>query len=194
MKKLITESKWKKIFDETAEGLCETDENGNGIYSRENFEERIHRIIALPEYGVIGFGRLGDKVKEAIRRRRLRRLKCGKLRPTPDGSFEVAGISWDVHWQTDRFLAIILRDYLRFFIKNTPAIGNCVFDDGREDGAADRWELWENLVNGTADEFDELRKLTENGYPRGDDDLRKQKELTDKAFADLARIFGDLSW
>ena len=43
--------------------------------------------------------------------------------------FRIEKISWDVHWQTNLYLAVIIRDYLRFFIKNTLAIGNCVIDD-----------------------------------------------------------------
>ena len=55
---------------------------------------------------------------------------------------------------------------------------------------------WHDLVNNTADEFDELAKLMrEDGS--GDDwqaYRKKEKELIRKAFADLAYIFDELNW
>ena len=56
-------------------------------------------------------------------------------------------------------------------------------------------EKWHDLVNNTADEFDELAKLVcgENV----DDWLayrKKEKELSRKAFADFAYIFNELNW
>lgn len=55
---------------------------------------------------------------------------------------------------------------------------------------------WHDLVNSTADEFDELAKLMrEDGS--GDDwqaYKKKEKELIKKAFADLAYIFDELNW
>ena len=55
---------------------------------------------------------------------------------------------------------------------------------------------WHDLVNSTADEFDELAKLlSEDGS--GDDwqaYRKKEKELIKKAFADLAYIFDELNW
>lgn len=55
---------------------------------------------------------------------------------------------------------------------------------------------WHDLVNSTADEFDELAKLMrEDGS--GDDwqaYRKKEKELIKKAFADLAYIFDELNW
>ena len=48
------------------------------------------------------------------------------------------------------------------------------------------------LVNSVADEFDELAKNVCNcDY---DFDLPKHREMTKKAFADLAFIFDDLEW
>ena len=54
---------------------------------------------------------------------------------------------------------------------------------------------WETAVNKTADEFDELIKMTEmvlysDNYP-SEEEL---KSATEKAFKDLAFIFNDLSW
>ena len=148
-------------------------------------------------------------LKDKIRDYKLRHLKIGKVKNLNKARFDdfkIEGISWDVHWQTDLYLAVIIRDYLRFFIKNTPAIGNCVIDDhdtltyGTEE---ERHRLdekyskqWEELVNSVADEFDELVKFCREDY--GDMDYKecenKRKALTKKAFADLAFIFDDLSW
>ena len=54
---------------------------------------------------------------------------------------------------------------------------------------------WEAAVNKTADEFDELIKMTErifysDNYPSEE----KLKSATEKAFKDLAFIFNDLCW
>ena len=58
----------------------------------------------------------------------MKKLSLGKLIYTDEneeyGSYRVEKISFDVLWQMDRMLAIIIRDYLRSFIKETPAIGN----------------------------------------------------------------------
>ena len=54
---------------------------------------------------------------------------------------------------------------------------------------------WHDLVNNTADEFDELAKLA---WRENVDDWqeyrKKEKELIKKAFADLAYIFDELYW
>ena len=100
------------------------------------------------------------------------------------------------------FLAVIIRDYLRFFIKNTPAIGNTVWKDydemlnaTPEESEAKSVE-WHAMVNSAADEFDAVAK-----YLREDDDIEDQvehekegKALIKKAFADLAVIFDELYW
>ena len=62
---------------------------------------------------------------------------------------------------TNLYLAVIIRDYLRFFIKNTPAIGNTAWEDisrmhkatPEENNAAS--VKWEAMVNSVAEEFDE---------------------------------------
>lgn len=54
---------------------------------------------------------------------------------------------------------------------------------------------WHELVNSTADEFDELAKLV---CGENVDDWqayrKKEKELIRKAFADLSYIFDELNW
>ena len=43
--------------------------------------------------------------------------------------FEIVDIPDEAQWRMDLYLSVIIRDYLRTFIKNTPAIGNCVISD-----------------------------------------------------------------
>ena len=141
------------------------------------------------------------------RNHKLRHLKIGKVKQRKKGSytdFEIVDISWDIHWMTNLYLAVIIRDYLRFFIKNTPAIGNTVFDGDYSkmlsvpDEDTDLYaKKWHDLVNGVADEFDELAKLMREEDGSVEDWTaydKRVKELTKKAFADLAYIFDELCW
>ena len=141
------------------------------------------------------------------RNHKLRHLKLGKVKQRKKSSytdFEIVDISWDIHWMTNLYLAVIIRDYLRHFIKNTPAIGNTVFEEDcserlflSDDEIKMYTKKWHDLVNTTADEFDELVKLSSYNR-RPDDDWqaldKKEKELILKAFADLAYIFDELCW
>ena len=143
--------------------------------------------------------------KDRLRDYKLRHLKIGtvkNLNKEKFSDFKIENISWDVHWMTNLYLAVIIRDYLRFFRKHTPAIGNCVWKDYDEmfnstpeesDAAADRWNA---LVESVADEFDELAKYYRDEYEDVDWEEREEKRiaLTKKAFADLAFIFDDLGW
>ena len=147
------------------------------------------------------------RIKDAIHDYKLHHLKLGKVKQHKKDSyfdFEIVNISWNIHWMTDLYLAVIIRDYLRFFIKNTPAIGNTVFEGDyskmnfMSDEETEMYaKKWHDLVNTTADEFDELVKLSSYNR-RSDDDWqaldKKEKELIKKAFADLAYIFDELNW
>ena len=148
------------------------------------------------------------KIKDAFHDYKLRHLKLGKVKQHKKGSytdFEIVNISWDVHWMTSLYLAVIIRDYLRFFIKNTPAIGNTVFEgdyskmQNMSDEETEMYsKKWHDLVNSTADEFDELVKLIngESGYFEGPYSVyaEKEKAIAKKAFADLSYIFDELNW
>lgn len=147
------------------------------------------------------------RIKDAIHDYKLRHLKLGKVKQHKKGyytDFEIVNISWNVHWMTDLYLAVIIRDYLRFFIKNTPVIGNTVFEGDYSKMnymSAEEIEMyskkWHDLVNSTADEFDELSKLLRQDASRYEDWQtlkKKEKELIKKAFADLAYIFDELNW
>lgn len=144
-----------------------------------------------------------QRIREKRQARQLTRLKPGKLVWTGD-SFCVKGVSWDVPWQTDRILAIFIRDYLRFFIRETPAVGSCVIPDDLKDplgwfSASDETcealaQTWKNKVNAAADDFDALRLLIER---RDGDDPAPEEEIkgqTRKAFSGLVKIYGDLNW
>lgn len=64
--------------------------------------------------------------------RKMKKLSPGKLIHTDDNaeysSYRVEIISFDVLWQMDRMLAIIIRDYLRSFIKKSRLYINCVIE------------------------------------------------------------------
>lgn len=121
---------------------------------------------------------------------RLRHLSLGKLKNLDKerpGAFRIEGISWEVSWSTNYYLAVIIRDYLRFFIKNSLTIGYCVIDD----------EFETILYYDEDDEFDELVKMMHKDIIEIDDYQefnKKQKALEKKAFYDLSEIFNDLFW
>ena len=152
---------------------------------------------------------------------KLRHLSLGKVKNLDKERpqvFRIEKISWDIHWQTYLYLAVIIRDYLRFFIKNTLAIGNCVIDDEsfhkepyytgddeyskrknaeHEEKSDYYFKKWKDLVNSVADEFDELVKMFQMSISEIRDDkefYKKQKALEKKAFSDLAEIFDELGW
>lgn len=211
-KKFITERKWNYMFDHLGDDLCDkVNEDGSRVFTPENFNTLMDRVKNLPDYRIVGLkhqiGYAIDKVKEKHRNYKLNHLKMGKFvsskKDTDVESFHVEGISWDAHWQMDRILAIIIRDYLRYFIKETPVIGNCVLLDNPEgldyfeasqSDTIDFAKRWEDTVNKVADEFDDLRRLIENYYS---DDAATDEEIQkaiEKAFKDLIYIYPDLSW
>lgn len=97
------------------------------------------------------------------------------------------------------YLAAIIRDYLRFFIQNTAAVGNYVYEHNPEgydyweaEGKLDTDEMfrrWQKIVNDTADLFDVLAKPEE--IDKGREQF--QKDIT-AAFDALKEIFYDLEW
>ena len=105
----------------------------------------------------------------------------------------------DIHWMSNVYLAAIIRDYLRFFIQNTAAVGNYVYEHNPE--GYDYWEAeekldtdemfhrWQKIVNGTADMFDELVKSVE--IEETNEEYQKKVNV---AFDALKEIFYDLEW
>ena len=146
------------------------------------------------------------RIKGKYRNYKLRHLCIGKvkqLEKTGYDRFEIVNISWDVHWMMNTYLAVIIRDYLRFFIKNTQVTGHCVINKHKDEyysSTSDEHRLfreWESLVNSVADEFDELVKInTGDGYDiqTYPEYYEKVEVLSKKAFADLAYIYPDLWW
>ena len=203
MKKYITERMWDKLFDEATKGFSEiTLEDGSKRYTFEGFDEYMNAVSNCPhDYTIIGVRHQLSVLKDRLRDYKLRHLKIGtvkNLNKEKFTDFKIEKIDWDVHWMTNLYLAVIIRDYLRFFIEKTPAIGNCVYDHypSIEEDTLElrdkKSEEWKTLVNSVADKFDELAKnLCNCDY---DFDLSKHKEMTKKAFADLAFIFDDLEW
>lgn len=207
MRKIISEWKYDKLFDKCCEGLGSTDKEGNTAYTTEELEILNARFSDLHKqnYFIIGptyiFGRIKDKIHDY----KLRHLSLGKVhylsKTFDDGEFEIVDIPYNLHWQTDTYLLVIIRDYLRNFINNTKAIGNCVYTKEELDLKCkeyhkaqndDKWEEWKNLVNKVADEFDELYKMQVKRYDAWDQ--RAWDKLKTKAFKDLMFIFDDLSW
>lgn len=143
-------------------------------------------------------------IKSKLHDYKLRHLRIGKVKNLKkDGytDFKIVNISWDVHWMTNLYLAVIIRDYLRSFIKNTPVIGNTVWKDYEEmynsttEESEAKSEEWDAMVNSVADEFDEVaRSLKEEDIEDWEAYYKEQKALIRKAFADLAEIFDELYW
>lgn len=124
-------------------------------------------------------------MKNKMRAHDLKRLKLGKPKWVGEKLY-IDKISWDVHWQTNEYLTAIIRDYLRFFIQNTMAIGRPAEEQEPDD--LDKAEtLWREMVNSVADKFDEVAELSEeNG--------EAYRAKIDEAFDALKKIFYDLNW
>ena len=129
----------------------------------------------------------------------MRKLKLGTV-CWKDNELKTIHISWGIHWMSNVYLAAIIRDYLRFFIQNTTAIGNYVYEHNPE-GYTDYWEAtetldqdemfrrWEKVVNDTADLFNELVRCAD-AKESGE---QYQKKIN-AAFGALKEIFCDLEW
>ena len=206
MKKFITERKWNQLYDQATEGFEEKKlEDGSSVYTIEGLNNYLNAAMNFPDYKIIGVHHQMSMLKDRIKGYKLRHLKIGKVKNLDKEDFrkfKIEGISWDVNWQTNLYLAVIIRDYLRFFIKNTPAIGNCVIED-REDQMfmtekererlnKEESKKWHELVNSVADEFDVLVKICNGDYD--EIEYPEYKEIMKKAFSDLAFIFDDLTW
>ena len=206
MKKIISQWKWDKLFEECEKSLGQKDTKGNLILSPEEESEWLKRIDEINDkYIVIGPRVLINNIKNKIYNYKLKHLSLGKVHyltnSKDDREFEIVKIPWNLHWQTDMYLLVIIRDYLRNFINSTKAIGNCVFTKEELDPKykeyykapnKDRGEEWKKLVNDVADEFDELYKMQLHKYDIWDEE--KYRQIKAKAFKDLEYIFDDLNW
>ena len=137
-------------------------------------------------------------IRRFFRERKMRRLKLGTV-CWKDNELKTINISWDIHWMSNVYLAAIIRDYLRFFIKNTPAVGNYVYEhnpegysywDAEEKLDADEmFGRWEKVVNDTADLFDGLVKSADSN-----EDMADYQKKVNAAFNALKKIFCDMEW
>ena len=203
MKKFITERKWNKLYDKATDGFYEKkNADGSEVYTYDGFKKYMNAVREFPEYRIIGIRHQLSRMKDKWREYKLRHLRIGKVKMLDKSNnydFKIVNIDWDVHWQACLYLSVIIRDYLRFFINNSPAIGNCVLEKTdpwymASENTDDAWKKWEKLVNSVADEFDEWIRLS-NEIEKDDDISReKRKKLLNKAFSDLAFIWEDLWW
>ena len=209
MKKYITEKKWEKIFRQKTDGLCEKElEDGSKVFTADNFLKYLS--VDMSEYQIIGVRYQLRLIKDRIKDYKLRHLSIGKLKITGKGDnekAEIMNISKPISWRSDLWLAVMIRDHLRHFIKNTACVGGCVFEKPGEclftyaderDTDPDM-QKWRNLVNSVADEFDALIPLILESHStpkcgKKTDLMKKKKEMQKKAFADLEFIFNDLWW
>lgn len=137
-------------------------------------------------------------IRHFFHEQKMRKLKLGTV-CWKDNELKTINISWDIHWMSNVYLAAIIRDYLRFFIQNTAAIGNYVYEHNPE--GYDYWEAeekldsdemfrrWQKIVNDTADIFDELVKSVE--IEETNEEYQKKVNV---AFDALKEIFYDLEW
>ena len=202
MKKIISERKWNKLYDQATDGFYEKRfDDGSERYTVEGFEKYQQAVMEFPEYRIIGIRHQLRTLKRNWKNHRLRHLKIGKIKrlsKTDPFDFMIIDISRDIHWQTELYLTVIIRDYLRSFIKNTPAIGNCVIEknDPLYIATDADWKKWSHLVNSVANEFDGLIRLMKK-MEHADDisNFREEyKKIKKKAFSDLAFIYEDLTW
>ena len=110
----------------------------------------------------------------------------------------VKGTDKRVSWQTDEYLAAIIRDYIRMVEKDEWHIGNAILDDEQnaiygkrvDEGKEKEKELvkkWHDLLLDTANMFDEY--LIKKDSLDTDFDF---KALLDNAFDNMKKIFMDL--
>ena len=205
MKKIITEWKFDKLFDACEKGLGTKDEEGNLIMTPEENKEWFRRIEELEEYVVIGPRVLINKIKDKIHDYKLKHLSLGKVKfngkSIDEGEIKITNIPFNLTWQTDIYLLVIIRDYLRNFIDRSPAIGNCVFKKDELNPKCKKYyhvdnekkaEEWKKLVNDVANEFDDLYKMQNHRFEAWDE--AEWQKLKIKAFKDLAFIIDDLNW
>ena len=129
-------------------------------------------------------------IRSFFHERKMRRLKLGTV-CWKDNELKTINISWDIHWMSNVYLAAIIRDYLRFFIKNTEhnPEGYSYLDAEEKLGTDEMFGRWEKIVNDTADLFDELVKSADSN-----EDMADYQKKVNAAFNALKKIFCDLEW
>lgn len=181
-------------------------ENNNNRQDEFSGKIKAHGIEVMQEtLATNPFKRFGEwlyyifrDIRSFFHERKMRRLKLGTV-CWKDNELKTINISWDIHWMSNVYLAAIIRDYLRFFIKNTPAVGNYVYEHNPEGysyldaeeklGTDEMFGRWEKIVNDTADLFDELVKSADSN-----EDMADYQKKVNAAFNALKKIFCDLEW
>jgi hypothetical protein len=128
---------------------------------------------------------------------RERPVKLGKIKHD-----KVIGAKSEVGWNLDFNLAVIIRDYLRMFAKETYAHGNSVWTEEEREKAREmskeeyakldelKFKEWQDKVNGIADKFNVVVKDIENETCDITSE-QKQKDI-DIAFDELKKIYQEL--
>jgi hypothetical protein len=128
---------------------------------------------------------------------RERPVKLGKIKHD-----KVIGAKSEVGWNLDFNLAVMIRDYLRMFAKETYAHGNSVWTEEEREKAREmskeeyakldelKFKEWQDKVNGIADKFNVVVKDIENETCDITSE-QKQKDI-DIAFDELKKIYQEL--
>ena len=79
-KKYITERKWNKMADKIEQELREeVREDGSSVFTPDNLDEYMKRMINMPDYRIIGVGYLLGKLRRRLcRKRNIRDLHTGR--------------------------------------------------------------------------------------------------------------------
>ena len=122
-------------------------------------------------------------------------LQLGKILEKDNIPY-VKGTDKRVSWQTDEYLAAIIRDYIRMVEKDEWHIGNAILDDGwnpllgktiAEENDEELSKKWHDLLLDTANMFDKY--LIKKDRLDTDFDFNA---LLDNAFNNMKKIFMDL--
>jgi acetolactate synthase small subunit len=128
---------------------------------------------------------------------RERPVKLGKIKHD-----KVIGAKSEVGWNLDFNLAVMIRDYLRMFAKETYAYGNSVWTEEERKKARElskeeyakldelKFKEWQDKVNGVADKFDVVVKDIEN--ETCDITIEQKQKDIDIAFDELKKIYQEL--
>jgi hypothetical protein len=138
------------------------------------------------------FGGIISAIKFRERPVKLGKIKHGK----------VVGANSEAGWNLDFNLAVMIRDYLRMFAKETFAHGNSVWTEEDREKTHEmskeeyekfdelKFKEWQDMVKGVADKFDVVVKDYEN--ENGDITSEQKQKDIDIAFDGLKEIYQEL--
>jgi hypothetical protein len=128
---------------------------------------------------------------------RERPVKLGKIKHD-----KVIGAKSEVGWNLDFNLAVMIRDYLKMFAKETYAYSNSVWTEVEREKARElskeeyakldelKFKEWQDKVNGVADKFDVVVKDYEN--ETCDITIEQKQKDIDVAFDELKKVYQEL--